>query len=160
MKRIIVRCVVAGAFVTGVSGVGVAAPDWSADLGLDFWNVPQLNSEIDRMRQHSEELDQQTRSTMRRLAAKADVMDELHRGELTLREAAARFRNLNTGNPIFAEQARLNRPACSDDECQYWNVIDSARCGGNRYVDRDQFVSRLTAEFQGLQRRGETRLGN
>src|SRR5207302_4639717 len=101
MKRMIVRCVVVGAFVTGASGVGAGAPECSADLGLDFWNLPRMNSEIDRYRKQGEDLEQQARSTMKRLAAKADVLDELHCGHLTFREAAMRFRNLNTGNPKF-----------------------------------------------------------
>jgi hypothetical protein len=158
MKRLIVRFVVAGAFVSGVAGVGVANPEFAADVGLDFWNLPELNGEIDKCRKQNDELEQQTRNTMARMAAKLRVVDETHDGILTLREAALRFRNLNAGNPMFTEQARLNRPNCSDDECQYWNVIDCARNTIGRYPDLDQFVSRITEELQSLKERGDSPL--
>src|SRR5712664_1212831 len=133
MKRLIVRCVVAGAVVSGVTGVGAATPEWSADVGLDFWNLPQLNGAMDRDRQHSEELEQQMRFAIIRSNAKLSIVDQVYSGDLTLREAAVRFRNLNTGNPKFVEQARLYRPECSEDECQFWNVIDTARHSYTHY---------------------------
>ena len=160
MKRVIVRCVVAGALVSGVTGVSVANPEWASDVGVDFWNVPRMNEDLERCRRQSEELEQQTRTAMNRLTAKITIVDEVYTGELTLREAAVRFRKLNAANPKFVEQAHLYRPECSADECQFWNVIDTARNSFTRYPDEKQFVSRLIEELQGLQRRGETRLGD
>src|SRR5437867_908945 len=119
MKRVIVRCVVAGALVSGVTGVSAANPEWVADAGLDFWNLPRMSKELDRLQRHNEELEQQARAAMNRLTAKMDIVDEVYAGNLTLRQAAVRFRNLNTANPKFAEQAHLYRPECSADECQF-----------------------------------------
>lgn len=159
MKRSIVYCVVTGLLLTGLTGAGVANPEWVAEVGLDFWNVPRLNNEMDRLQRHSEELEQQARAVMLRLNAKTDIVDEVYNGNLTLSEAALRFRNLNKANPKFIEHARALRPECSDDELQYWNVIDTARNSFIRYPDEKQFVARLSKELLGLQRRGETRLG-
>jgi len=159
MKRSIVYCVVAGMLLTGLTGVGIANPEWVADAGLDFWNLPRLNGEMDRLQRHGEELEQQARAVMLRLNTKMDIVDEVYNCNLTLSEAALRFRNLNQANPKFIEHARALRPECSDDELQYWNVIDTARNSFIRYPDERQFVARLTDELHALQRRGETRLG-
>src|SRR5262249_55898796 len=160
MKRSIVVCLVAGVLMTGVTGVGVANPEWVTEVGLDFWNIPRMNNEIDRLQRQNDELEQQPRAVMKRLTAKTEIVDEVYSGNLTLREAALRFHELNRANPKFAERARWLRPECSDDECQFWNVIDTVRSSYDRYPDEQEFVARLTEELQALQRRGETRLGD
>src|SRR5437870_455641 len=81
MKRSIVCCVVAGLLVSGVTGVGVANPEWVADAGLDFWNLPRMNSEMDRLQRDNAELDQQAQAALNRLAAKQDVGAEVSAGQ-------------------------------------------------------------------------------
>ena len=135
-------------------------PEWASEVGLDLWNLPKLDSDVDRLRKHNDELEQQTRVTMNRLNAKLAIVDELYNGNLTLRDAVVRFRNLNRSNPKFVEQARLNRPNCSDDDCQFWNIIDCARNSAGRYPDEDRFVVRLTEEIRILKERGEAKIGD
>ena len=124
------------------------------------WNVPELSSQIDKLRTHNEELDQQSRFALNRMFAKQEIVDQVYNGRLTLREAATRFRNLNAANPKFLDQSRLCYPGCSDDECQYWNVIACARNSHWQYSDKNRFVTRLTEELRRLDQRGELTLGD
>src|SRR5215204_486972 len=124
MRRFLSRSIAAGVVAAGVTGIGFAYPDLVSEAGLDLWNLPKLNSQVDANLRREAELGQQVQSTLTRLTAKAAVVNELRDGSLTLREAAIRFRNLNSQNPNFVSMMQLSRPAANADECQYWNVID------------------------------------
>ena len=160
MRYSITRLIVAGAISAGIAGVALAYPRWVMALGLDLWKLPDMNRQIVINLIFNEQLDRQVRAATNRLAVKQSIADELYDGRLTLRKAAECFRNLNRANPKFAEHVRILHPNCSDDECQYWNVIDCVANSGGRYPNEDRFVARLNAEFQALKDREELQLGN
>ena len=152
--------VLAGALVIGFAGVSVATPEWVADVGLDFWSLPGLIDDSDQVQKHSEDLDQQSHAVVTRIADKTQLVDELYNGNLTFRETAARFRNLNASNPMVAERFRSTHTEWSADECEFRNVIEFARNSGGRYPDETRFVARLNDELRILKDRGELRLAD
>ena len=152
MKRRIWWCALAVALVAGVAGVSAASSEWASAVERELWE------QCDGPRRADDELDRLTHAAISRINAKADVIDELHDGGLTLREAVRRFRDLNSGNPKFVEQSRLSCPDRTEDECQLGNVIDCARTAADRYPDGDTFVARLMDEMRSDLKRSGVRL--
>jgi hypothetical protein len=83
-----------------------------------------------------------------RIARKTEVADALLRGELTLTEAAARFREVNGSDPVALAELRRTHPGAGDDELTYRQVIHFAYAGPRwpaaRWVPR---LRQLEAEF-------------
>jgi hypothetical protein len=83
-----------------------------------------------------------------RIAQKTEVADALVRGELTLAEAAAQFRDANGSDPAALAELRRMFPGAGDDELTYRQVIHFAYAGPRwppaRWVPR---LRQLEAEF-------------
>jgi hypothetical protein len=83
-----------------------------------------------------------------RIVLKTDVADALVRGELTLDEAAARFREINGADPTALVELRRLFPGASDDELTYRQVIHFAYAGSRwpaaKWLPR---LRQLEAEF-------------
>lgn len=64
-----------------------------------------------------------------RIARKTEIADALLRGELTLAEAAAQFREVNASDPIALAEFRRMHPGADDDELTYRQVVHFAYAG-------------------------------
>ncbi|MFL5342971.1 MAG: hypothetical protein ACJ8F7_22800 [Gemmataceae bacterium] len=122
------RCTLAIALLlAGASGVSYAVPEWPEDLGVDFWNMPQLNRQIDQCRRQRQEIETSAAETLRRIERKGAVVRDLIDGRLTFVEAATRFRDLNANSAHYQIAIQLNYPDVPGDERHCRNVIDYVR---------------------------------
>jgi len=71
----------------------------------------------------SQVLDEKLRGALQRAAAREEIVARLLAGELTLFEAAARFRDLNAATPEIAHNIRLRFPGLSAEHAVCRQVI-------------------------------------
>ena len=95
--------------------------------------------------QLSRELDARRRGVAERTLDKSDVALALARGELTLDQAADRFRRLIVADPGRLDLLRRSYPGASDDELVYRQVVLFVR--GNYRLD----PARVAACLPGLE---------
>lgn len=69
-------------------GIGYTQPAWLADLGLDFWNLPDMQKALAESSQLSEELDQIRAYRAESTRIKDDVVKRVINSELTLAAGA------------------------------------------------------------------------
>jgi hypothetical protein len=98
----------------------------------------------------SSDMETLVRATQRRTLAKYAVVNELLAGRLALREAAARFRELNADDPKVRERLAQLYPGVSYDEALCRNVIEHARYEMRLRAPEQvaNVVARLEAELQ------------
>ena len=148
MKRLLLWSVLAALALAGLAGISQAIPEWAEDSGLDFWNLPRINRQLELQARRSEDLDARFESALSRIEMRQQVLDELLAGQITLREAAAKFRELTLAVPKHAELIALHYPNMTEDEmyCRY--VLDYLR----RYTGLDKeptpAMIRLQREFE------------
>jgi hypothetical protein len=88
---------------TVLTGVVSAYPESAEALGVDIWNLPALERQVEQSERFDAELDEWGRTIFTRLDGKHRVTLELLEGRLSLLQAAVRFRDLNTlprRNPV------------------------------------------------------------
>ena len=108
MKALVRLSLCTGLLGALVAGAGYACPALSARLGLRLEEWAALQHQLEESRRQSEQLDRQSAGVLRRLHAKQEVIEALKDGQLTLLEAAARFRDLDhTEPPVPPELFRL-----------------------------------------------------
>ncbi len=149
MIRSLRYAIVAG-LLLAVAGVSYAMPEWTMELGVDFWNAPELNRKIEQSRRENEELDARTAETIQRMRQKTAIAADLVAGRLTLCSAAVKFRELNAGSPYFLAAARQQYPRCSDDERHCLNVLDFVRADLPLSPEAEACLQRCTAELDRL----------
>jgi hypothetical protein len=137
-----------------IVGVTHADPEWPRESGLDFWNVPQYQSELDACRRISDELDQKYLAVRYRNETKQFLAREIIDGRLTLEEAVFEFRELSSSSPGFLAILRGVYPGYSDDELYCRNVIAIVGNMPLHAEQRDEVVSRLDAQFRMLRVKG------
>jgi len=130
-----------------------ATPNFG-ELRLDFWNVPAwLRTEAEED-EKTEVLKERLRVVTDRIHAKNRVSEELLAGRLTLRQAAARFRDLKREPPDYWQTYRLVEPACLGAEEQCRQVIDwTATLVGPQTPKAVALRARLEEELEGHRRR-------
>ncbi len=84
-----------------------------------------------------------------RIRAKEDAALALLRGDLTLDEAAGRFRALNAVGPPTLGAMRLHFPGASDEELNYRQVLTHAREFARRDPSLAARLARLEGELRG-----------
>jgi hypothetical protein len=113
----LVRLLLCFVAVSGVTaGVLSLQPVWLASVGLDLWNLPELQRQIERGRQRNLELERYGQGVLQRLEAKRETIVQLSAGRIRLPEAVAHFRFLNEQSPPALEVACLQFPAATVDE--------------------------------------------
>ncbi len=129
-------------------------PEWAAALGLDVTELPRLQEQIARDTQRRAELEEENQGVLRRVDEKQAVSREVLAGRLTLVEAAARFRTVNTAYPESMSYLRNLCSGGSDEErlCrQVIGWVEGEGSGGDR-AETHRVVARLEAELQELLR--------
>lgn len=83
----IVLCLTVVAALT--VGVAYAQPTWAVDLGLDFWNVLELDRNLAKSEHFGEWLDEKRHDMLERAEQKSKVVAQLIQRKITLAEATA-----------------------------------------------------------------------
>ena len=104
-------------------------------------------------------VEEELRLAERRWEAKRQVICALIDGRLTLRQAAAQFRDIDVGIPLKAQAQRP--PQYSEEEwaCRQVIAFVHGELAGNRQApaQAEEWVARLEAEFQENLQPGEAR---
>jgi len=140
--------------------LGVSHPQPLACAGLDFWNLPQLNRDLEIAEQASEEMDVESAAVQQRITLKERIVTELIDGQLDLLDAAARFRILNAAD--LRQQIQIHRryPSLTNEERNCRSVMDYAECTLLRRADGDFVRLRLEREFQSIRAHRASRGGS
>jgi hypothetical protein len=139
---------VVGAFALASAGVGYAAPETARNLGLDYWSLPGLVAECDAATQDDAEIDARLRGIRKSIKARTEVAEQAAAGELSLLEAAARFREVTFDDESYQGSLRKRYPGMSDDERLCRNVlsyVEASSSSGTR-----EHLARLKAELNDL----------
>lgn len=97
-----------------VGGVTYADPSWPEVLGLDFWNLPQVESLEEMERRRAAELDAHAESIFRRLALREEVVQDLLAGRIGAVHAADQFLAICTEYPDALKSLRICLPGDTD----------------------------------------------
>jgi hypothetical protein len=139
--------VLAALALAGLAGMGQAVPDWAEDAGFDFWNLPQINRQLEEQARRSEDLDARLESSLNRIELRQRIIGELLAGQITLSQAAAQFRDLTWAVPKYVALIQMQYPNMNEAEkyCRY--VLDYARRYSGHHKEPGQIISRLEREF-------------
>jgi hypothetical protein len=140
--------------------LGVSQPQLLACAGLDFWNLPQLNRDIEIAEQAGQKMEVKSAAVQQRIRIKDQIVAELINGQVDLLDAAARFRILNAADPRQLIQIRRRYPDLTKEECHFRSVIDYAECTLPRRADGDFVRLRLEREFQSIRAHRAPRRGS
>jgi len=139
--------------VVGLSlvSVGWTCPAFVEQWGLDFWNVPELQSRLDETQRQHEERDVEDQRVMQRIQIKDALITQLIDGRATIPEVAAQFKKLNAGRVDYLGLFRKQYPGASDDECYCRNVLSFAESRLQRDGSRgEERVEMLRQELNHL----------
>jgi hypothetical protein len=127
-------------FAIGVLvGLNWLAPGFLAALGLDSESVFDLAMANERARLQTQELMAKDRQIVDNLEGKQKIVRDLLDERLTLRQAAARFQELNEACPAYDwERFRENFPGRTYEERHCRQVLTAVR----PYLDSDRSAAR------------------
>jgi hypothetical protein len=137
------------------AGVCCLRPQLAVALGLDVWNLPELEARLEAERVRLAALDGAGADVLRRLDARQQVADAVIDGRLGLLEAAARFRDLTPADEATRHCLQAVYPGVSDNERFCRAVIGWVR-GTVRErapAEAHRRAARLEAELEGYLRR-------
>lgn len=104
------------------AAIAAIRPSWATSLGMDLWNLPQLERDLADREQWGAELARRTQIIKDRTFAKTRLTQELIEGQWTLRETAARFRILEMYPEPIADFGAPRFPGHSEGE-RYCNAV-------------------------------------
>jgi hypothetical protein len=139
--------------LTLLAAVPVAAAcspaHWYTDLGLDVWNLGELERIRIREKQREAELIRQDEAALRRLEAKGAVVQDLLAGRMTLFEAVAWFKDVNDTYPEVPGDHGTYFSADSEEENLCRQVLAWVEAEVNRLPPgrRTALTNRLRGEL-------------
>jgi hypothetical protein len=95
MRRFVRFAPVAVALALVLVGLTLARPTWASDVGLDWWNAPELSATEEAAERDAHHLDHRNEVLRWRIAAKNRIANAVLAQRLTLVQAAAWFDRLN-----------------------------------------------------------------
>lgn len=122
-------------------------PTLARSVGMDVWNVPELQQQLDAASDESARLRTEDDVVLQRIAVKEAIVKELIAGHTTLAETTDRFAEMNANRPQALAVIRLAYPGATDQEKTARNVISYA-LGRTPVADRAALSRRLEAELQ------------
>jgi hypothetical protein len=111
----------------GYAGLATFRPAWATAVGLDVWNLPELQRRKAAADQRSAELARKDALVVERVLAKDQVVREVLADRMTLLQAAAWFRRLNTATPEIPGPDPRNYPGRTEGERYCRQVLLWAR---------------------------------
>lgn len=141
------RCLTAAAFaLAGVTTFAVA-PSWAESAGLDVWNLPKLERDVEVTVAQNKQLAVQDGDIQQRIAIKEVLVADLIAGRVSLAEVTAEFMALNQSRPEYMALIRDEFPGETDELKVAHNVINYARHRLTDRADRARVLGRLEAEL-------------
>jgi hypothetical protein len=136
-----------------LAGAVALDPPTAASLGVDFWSLPDLARQLHEGEQRAAALDRRDRAVLARLDEKLRLADDLLDGRKTLRQAAARFTELNAQAPVMTEQVRSLFPGRTEEESSCRQVLDFVESETRfRNQNKRSALLRLHEELEGVLR--------
>lgn len=117
-------------------------------LGLDFWNAPKLQAQLQSEEQLDRTLDSKSELVSQRTAMKDAIVRELAEGTLDLVQAAARFSRLHEAQGSFMSLLHARYPGLTDAECICRNTIEFASSRIEDRSDSQAIMDRLERQFR------------
>jgi len=132
----------------------------TARRGVHFWAAPRADEGSSPETLPGNEPSEEVAAVVRRLHEKQALAREVADGRLTLREVAARYRELDEAAPGFHwEEFRRKYPGASDEERHCREVISFVRALPPERGDGERTVAgRLESELQASTARGDLSL--
>jgi hypothetical protein len=131
----------------------------TARRGVNFWAAPRADEGSSPEALPGSEPSEEVAAVVRRLHEKQALAREVADGRLTLRDAAARYRELDEAAPGFHwEEFRRKYPGASDEERHCREVISFVRGLPDRKDGEEAVAARLESELQGYVARGDLSL--
>jgi hypothetical protein len=129
----------------------VAAPEWIEAVGLDLWDVPTYNQEMESTAKSASSVAEEIEGSKRRQALKERLIDGLLSKHLTLREVTKEFLALNDSRPLCKLMIHTSFDGATDEEKTAQNVLFYAvRRKQGSLIDHLQTIARLTHELDEL----------
>lgn len=126
------------------------SPSLAATAGVDVWNLPDLQEQLDDATEQGRELDSSDEMYRRRIEVKEALMADLIAGRVTLAEATDRFLTLSALHPEQLDAIRAAFPGSSDREKVARNVVQYANSRIPAGPQKAAVVARFEAEFDQL----------
>jgi hypothetical protein len=150
MNTLLRLCVFA--VLTGVllAGAVIIHPEWCDGTGVDFWNLPALLSNLEAANRRDAELEKMTKEAVGQIEAKYQVVRNVVDGRLTLREAIARFRQIqrqDSASHEFWRSAPPDLAAAHEQTAQQillWCEVELQDAEPERF---NEVMERLRAEL-------------
>jgi cell division protein FtsB len=117
-------------------------------LGLDFWNAPKLQAQLQSEEQLDRTLDSKSEVVSQRTAMKEAIVRELAEGTLDLVQAAARFSRLHESQGNFMSLLHARYPGLTGEECICRNTIEFASSRIEDRSDGQAIMARLERQFR------------
>jgi hypothetical protein len=127
----------------------LAAPGWSRAVGLDVWNAPSLTAQVRSNVERGHELSEEIEESRRRFSLKEQIVQSMLDGQITLRQAADQFLELNHNHPASMQMIRATYMCSTDEENSLCNVVAVAvpRIQGSLSEKLVQ-MARLVSDFE------------
>jgi hypothetical protein len=131
-----------------VGGMTYADPSWPEALGVDFWNMPHVESLEETERRRGAELDAHAESTFRRLTLREEVMQD---GRIGAVQAADQFLAICTEYPDALKSLRTCLPGNTDRARAAGQIVAyvEARQGDDHRAS-PEFIASVRKELQDL----------
>lgn len=116
-----------------VSALAMATVLWfrspisAEELGIDFWHISELESQIARHEQRCREIDLNGQHTMNRIRTREQILRNLVNQQITFHEAANGFLALNQQEPSAISYLRAKWPGGTDLDRAYGQVYIQLR---------------------------------
>jgi hypothetical protein len=104
-----------------------ANPSWTATLGVDVWNLPELREKEKAAAEKDQALETAQAEIRLRIDTKEALVGDLLARRRGLEDVATQFLVLNEGYEELLFVIRQIYPGASDEEKMLWNVIDFAQ---------------------------------
>jgi hypothetical protein len=130
----------------------VANPAWSAALGIDVWNLPALQEQVEADATRGRELDKLDADVLRRMELKDRLVSDLIEGRTTLADVTAEFIRLNRDRPGYATAIRTTYAGRTDEERTARSILycASRQLSHLPPTSRAAITTRLENEFADL----------
>ncbi len=144
------RCLIVCILGLVGSQLSVAHPSWAQAVGVDVWNLAELEEQTRATTAHNRVLLAEDYEIQQRIAIKESLIEELVAGHTSLAATTDAFLELNRAMPQHMTVIRSLYPGRSDRELVARNVLDYAK--GRSVSDREEQAvqSRLEHELDAL----------
>jgi hypothetical protein len=136
----------ATATVLTVGGFIASNTTWAEDLGLDVWNVPDLQDRVASAESLDAELDRKNATVARRLDRRNETVADLLADRITADEALAQFLDANVSHPQALEFLRGRWDGRTDEERTARQLVMYVRMF--RHPRAAAFADELTCEIE------------